>query len=452
LSALILTKALVLLALLLCSGFFSGSETSFFSLGRLERFFIPNGKESLTPRWIHLLLQHPRRLLVSILIGNECIVIAASAVSASLTVDVFQGGPIAFGEVGLLLKTLVATAFVFPLILILGETMPRALALRNPQRVARISVVPLRIFARVVAPVRWILEGLANRIVRLVLRRPLVSETPMSEKEFRSLVDMSREGGELWESEHQFIHNIFEFGEARVSELMSPRTDMVCLRLDQARTEVLKAIEEHHFSRIPVYDKDKDDVVGVLYPKDILQESLEPTRQEAWNLKSILRRPFFVPQTKKASDLFREFRSNRIHMAIVVDEYGGGAGLVTMEDLLEDLFGEILDEYDFEEPSVRQVDENTLIIPARMSIEDFNRQLETELPKDEYDTMGGLVFDLFGRLPTPGAKVSYMHFTFVLEKMLGTRMLEIRVQKHPDQEDASQAGNGTLPAETKGES
>lgn len=450
-SALILTKGIVLLGLLLCSGFFSGSETSFFSLGRIERYLIRNGDESLTLRWIHVLLQNPRRLLISILVGNECINITASAVSASLTVDVFNSIFPSIGENRLLLKTVVATALIFPLILIFGEITPKALALRNPQQYARIVVVPLSFFIRLVTPVRWVLEGLTNRIVRLVTRKPLVHETPMTEREFRSLVDLSREGGELWESEHQFIHNIFEFGEARVSELMTPRTDMICLRLDQSRTEVLNAIEAYHFSRIPVYEKDKDDVVGVLYSKDILRESLGTTKEETWNLQSILRRPFFIPQTKKASDLFREFRSNRIHMAIAVDEYGGVAGLVTMEDLLEELFGEILDEYDPEEPRTRQVDGNTWVIPARMSVEDFNRQMESELPVDEYDTMGGLVFDLFGRLPSPGAKVSYMRYTFTIEKMMGTRILEIRVQNQPAPEGKREGGPGKSPTESQGE-
>lgn len=443
-SEILITKSVVLLFLLFFSGFFSGSETSFFSLGRLERYRIRSENKSLTQRWIHQLIQRPRRLLISILVGNECINITASALTASLMNDVFTRWFPAYAANGLFLKTLAATALIFPLVLVFGEITPKTLALRNPQRFARFVVVPLRFFIRLVAPIRWILYGLALWIVRLILGSTPSSETPMTEQEFRTLVDLSREGGELWESEHQFIHNIFEFGETRVSEVITPRTDMVCLRLGQTLKETLQAIEEHHFSRIPVYEKDKDDIVGVLYSKDLLQEGQDPVREESWNLRAILRKPYFIPQTKKANDLFREFRINRIHMAIVVDEYGGVAGLVTMEDLLEDLFGEILDEYDPEAPQVRQVDSETLIIPARMPIEEFNRRLNTELPEDEYDTMGGLIFDLFGRLPSPGAKVSYMHYTFTVEKMLGTRILEIRVQK---QHGAEGEGEGEEKAE-----
>ena len=148
-------------------------------------------------------------------------------------------------------------------------------------------------------------------------------------------------------------------------------------------------------------------------------------------MRALLRKPYFIPQTKKASDLFREFRIDRIHLAIVVDEYGGVAGLVTMEDLLEEIFGEILDDYDPEEAQPRQLDENTMIIPGMMPIEDFNRFAAAELPEEEYDTMGGLVFGLFGKLPSPGAKVSFMAFTFVVEEMEGTRILELRVERRP---------------------
>jgi CBS domain containing-hemolysin-like protein len=164
-----------------------------------------------------------------------------------------------------------------------------------------------------------------------------------------------------------------------------------------------------------------------------------------WDLRSLLRKPHFIPQTKNASDLFREFRFNRVHLAIVVDEYGGVAGLVTMEDLLEELFGEIQDEYDAEEPQPRELDENTIIIPARMPIEEFNLRVGAELPEEEYDTMGGLVFGLFGRLPTPKAKVSYMLYTFTVEKMAGTSIQELKIEWQPEavaRPEAEEAASG----------
>ena len=455
----VLFKIVSLCFLLVLSGFFSGSETSLFSLGRIERYRIRREDEPLPLRLIHDLLRRPRRLLISLLIGSQCVNIMIAALAASLTVDavssltadavssltadavssltadaVSSGLPPQPGSL-LFWKTLAATAFVFPLLLLMGEIIPKTLALRYPQGVARFAAIPLYLFSRLVAPFRYLLWHLSNGIVRLFLGSSPSSTPPITEREFRTLVDQSKEGGALWASEHRFIHNIFDFGETRVSELMTPRTDMVCLQTGQSFQDVMAAIEEHHFSRIPVYEKDKDDIVGILYSKDLLNEARQPDGDQAWSLRSVLRTPYFIPGPKKANDLFREFRANRIHMAICVDEYGGVAGLVTMEDLLEDLFGEILDEYDPEEPRVRQLDDHTLIIPARMPIEDFNRRLDAGLPEDEYDTMGGMVFDLFGKLPTPGTKVSYMHYTFTVEKMMGTRIVELRVQREPGEDE-----------------
>ncbi len=410
-----------------------------FSLGRIERYRIRENKQTLGARLIQSLLQRPKRLIITILIGNELINIIISALTASFTEDIFALSGWAQASDWVLLKTLVATAICLPLLLIFGEITPKTLALRNPLRFSLFVAIPLSLFYRVVTPLRWLLDGLTGVIVRLFLGEQPAREDPITEREFRTLVDLSKRGGVLWESEHEFIHNIFDFGETRVSEIMTPRTDMFCIQSDQSLEEILQDIEQLHYSRIPVYKKDKDDIIGILYSKDLLQIGLDFGRQKEWNLEAILRQPYFIPQTKMASDLFREFRSSRIHLAIVVDEYGGVAGLVTMEDLLEDLFGEILDEYDPEEPQARHVDKNTIIIPAGMSIEDFNKFLDVQFSEDEHDTMGGLIFDLFGKLPAPGSKISFMHYTFTVEKMLGTRILELKVQGQGGESEASKA-------------
>jgi len=442
LSVEIVLKISFLFLLLLLSGFFSGSETSLFTLARIERYRPRSENETLAFRWVHELLQRPRRLLITLLIGNECVNITLAALSASLTRDAFSapGWPLPSRPVAW--QVLAAVVLIFPLILVVGEIVPKRLALRHPRGVARLAAVPLFVFSRAVSPFRSVLWHLSNACVRLLSGKHTGGDPAITEREFRDLVDLSREGGALWASEQRFIHNIFDFGETRVSELMTPRTDMVCLQAAQSFPAVMEVIEAQHYSRIPVYEKDKDDIVGILYSKDLLGQVLKPGPAASWTLSDSLRNPYFIPQTKKATDLFREFRAERIHMAIVVDEYGGVAGLVTMEDLLEDLFGEILDEYDPELPRVRRVDEQTVIIPARMSMEEFNQQFRASLPEEEYDTMGGMVFDLFGKLPTPGARVSYMHYTFTVEKMLGTRIQELRVFR----ETGSRSAPGAAPA------
>jgi len=433
LSGLVIIEISFLVVLLLCSGFFSGSETSLFSLGRIERYRSREEKQTFISRCLQELVERPRRLIITILIGNQLVNITISALGASLT----DHALIAWVSPGfldsVLLKTLAATAICFPLLLVAGEITPKTLALYNPRRFARFAAIPLRLFYALIAPVRWFLAGLANGIVRLTLGESPSGDDPITEEEFRNLVDQSKKGGAIWESEREFIHNIFDFGETRVSEVMTPRTDMFCLQIDHSLEEILQAFEQKPYSRIPVYEKDKDDIVGILYCKDLLGLPSDVARGKEWELRSFLRKPYFIPKTKNASDLFREFRFSRVHLAIVVDEYGGVAGLVTMEDLLEELFGEIQDEYDPEEPKLREVDENTIIIPARMPIEEFNLTVGAELPEDEYDTMGGLVFGLFGRLPSPGAKVSYMFYTFTVEKMAGTSIQELRIEWHADE-------------------
>ena len=428
-SGIIITKISFLFVLLLCSGFFSSSETSIFTLGRLERYRIREEKKTFISRCLQELLERPRRLIVTILIGNEIVNITIAALSASLVNDVFSSRTPLASIDSVLLKTVVATAVCFPLLLVFGEITPKTIALYNPKKAARFAAVPLRLFYSFIAPVRWVLASLSNGIVRLFLGESPAVDTPITEEEFRDLVDQGNVDGVLWETESEFIHNIFDFEETRVSEVMTPRTDMFCLQADQSLEEILKVIEEQHYSRIPVYEEDKDDITGILYCKDLLGHTVDPEQDGGWNLRALLRKPYFIPQTKKASDLFREFRFDRIHLAIVVDEYGGVAGLVTMEDLLEEIFGEILDDYDPEEAQPRQLDENTMIIPGMMPIADFNRFGGAELPEEEYDTMGGLVFGLFGKLPSPGAKVSFMAYTFTVEEMEGTRILELRVER-----------------------
>jgi CBS domain containing-hemolysin-like protein len=429
LSGIAITKLFFLVVLLLCSGFFSGSETSIFSLGRVERYRIREESETFVSRCLQVLIERPRRVIVTILIANELVNITISTLVASLADQALLGWTSPVSMNPLLLKTLVATAACFPLLLVLGEITPKTLALYDPKKFARFAAIPLRLLYTFLAPVRWVLGSLANGIVRVLFGEPPKADLPITEEEFRMLVDRSDEGGVLWEAEREFIHNIFDFGETQVSEVMTPRTDMCCLQASQSLEEVLKIIEEQHYSRIPVYEADKDDITGILYCKDLLGLKADPETRKAWNLKAFLRKPYFIPQTKKASDLFREFRFNRIHMAIVVDEYGGVAGLVTMEDLLEEIFGEILDDYDHDEPRPRRLDANTLLIPARMPIEDFNRLAAADLPDDEYDSMGGLVFGLFGKLPSAGAKISFRGYTFTVEEMEGTRILELRVER-----------------------
>lgn len=434
----ILAKFALLIFLLGLSGFFSGSEAALFSLNRIERHRIGAQDDRPSARCIRDLLREPRNLLATILVGNELVNVSASVLAASVTDDLLQNAALAWLGDKILVKTLLSSLLFAPLLMILGEVTPKTLAMWNARRFAGFVALPMRAFHGIVGPVRWVLKGAADGIVRVLLGEPSRAESSVTEEEFRALVDLSREGGSLRESEREIIHNIFDFGETRVEEVMTPRTDVFCVPVTQPLHEIVQAIGQRHHSRIPVYDQDKDDVVGILYAKDLLRLWVDPRPRESFDLRKLLRKPYFVPRTKRANDLFREFRANRIHMAIVVDEYGGVAGLVTMEDLLESLFGEIQDEYDAETCDVRPLDGGGMIVSARMPIGDFNRRFGAALSDEEYDTLGGLVFDRFGRLPEPGAEVAFQGWTFAVEKIRGTRILELRVKEQKGESPSSE--------------
>jgi CBS domain containing-hemolysin-like protein len=249
-------------------------------------------------------------------------------------------------------------------------------------------------------------------------------------------VDVAEEEEEIEEEERELIHSVFEFGDTVVREVMVPRPDMVTVRADASLDEAMETILKAGYSRVPIYEGDTDNIVGVLYAKDLLKRIHES--KEGAKVSELGRPPIFVPEQKKVAELLREMQSRRIHMAIVVDEYGGTAGLVTIEDLIEEIVGEIVDEYDQEEPLVEPIDENTIRVDAKMPIDEVNELLGADLPHDEWDTVGGLVFGLTGRVPAVGEKVRYDSLEFVTERVTGRRIQKVVITKGPAEADASE--------------
>jgi putative hemolysin len=223
------------------------------------------------------------------------------------------------------------------------------------------------------------------------------------------------------------IQRVFEFGGHRVSEIMTPRTDIFALEVNEPLAAALPKIKDNRFSRIPVYEGTIDQIIGILYAKDLLAYSRHPELDV--KLRDLLHPVFFVPESKWIDDLLREFQRNKVHVAIVVDEYGGVSGLVTMEDALEELVGEIVDEFDTEEVLCRQIDPQTYVVSARLPLDEFNAKLGVSIPRADADTIGGHVFHLFGKLPKRGESLSAHGLTFTIEHIKGTRILEIRVRR-----------------------
>jgi putative hemolysin len=254
----------------------------------------------------------------------------------------------------------------------------------------------------------------------------------VTEEEIRAMAEVASEEAAIEEGEKELIHSIFEFGDTLVREVMVPRPDMVAAPITSGLQAVLDLMLRHGYSRIPLYGQDIDHIEGVVYAKDLLRHL--HARKENVPIDKLMREAYVVPETKRVSDLLREMQKRRVHLAIVLDEYGSTAGLVTMEDLLEELVGEIADEYDREEPQVELVDDNTLRVNGRLPIDDLNELWDLELPHDEWDTVAGLLYHLLGSVPTQGETASYEDLTLTAERVQGRRIAKVLIARRPSQD------------------
>ncbi|MBL0700731.1 MAG: HlyC/CorC family transporter [Desulfosarcina sp.] len=332
------TNIAIIVFLLIFSGFFSGSEAALFSLTIIQRGRIKKGggKRAII---IEKLLKHPRKLIVTILIGNDLVNIAASVVAAYLCVSLF-GSP----------GKWVAMAAMTPLTLVFAEVIPKTVSINNNERLAPFMSVIIYFFAAVIAPLRWAFDGMAQIFMILTGSSGAGLSSAIMEDDFLDMVNLSHEGGELKGVERDLIHNVFEFSDAHVFEVMTPLDKILSLSHDTEGAIIIKCVKSNPFSRIPVYEHSIDNITGVLYVKDLLKFDLKKIRGRRNILQKISRSPLFVQETQKVDELFHILKHRRKHMAICLNEHGHISGLVTMEDLLEELFGEIYDEYDKVDP------------------------------------------------------------------------------------------------------
>jgi CBS domain containing-hemolysin-like protein len=330
----------------------------------------------------------------------------------------------------------VATTGMTLLLFIFAEVTPKTFAIQQTDRVA-LRVAPLVVaLTRLLGPVASVLIKIANVVMpgKGLPQGPFVTE-----EEIRAMAEVASDEAVIEEEEADLIHSIFEFGDTLVREVMVPRPDIVAAPIESGATHVLDLMLRHGYSRIPVYRATIDEIEGVVYAKDLLRH-LHAGKPEV-PLDTIMREPYFVPETKKVSELLREMQQKRVHIAIVLDEYGSVVGLATIEDLLEELVGEIADEYDREEPQIEPVDEDTFRVNGRLSIDDVNELLDVDLPHEEWDTVAGLMYGLLGSVPTQGETVTYDHLTFVAEKVQGRRIAKVLIKRgpEPDREQAEAA-------------
>ena len=332
----------------------------------------------------------------------------------------------------------VSTVGMTLILFIFAEVTPKTFAVQHTDRVA-LRLAPIIVaITRAIGPVARLLVGVAN----VVLPGRGLPEGPFAtEGEIRAMAEVASEEEAIEQGEKELIHSIFEFGDTVVREVMVPRPDMVAAPVSAVLQEVLDLIVRHGYSRIPIFRETVDDIVGVAYAKDLLRH-LHAGKANA-ELTNIIREPYFVPESKKVSDLLREMQQRRVHIAIVLDEYGSTAGLVTIEDLLEEIVGEIADEYDREEPEIEPAGENRYRVNGRASIDDVNELLEVELPQDEWDTVAGLMYGLLGSVPTQGETVRYGDLEFMAEKVQGRRIATVLITRLPAEPPAAEATQGS---------
>ena len=353
--------------------------------------------------------------------------IVLAMITAAVMVADLVGDELSDGRGALTVAITTLLAFVFVVVL------PRALGARRLEQVGLALSGPSFVIGRVLRPAGTVITKVI-RLPRAVLNRG--GEPGDADSGDNNGDDESEDEEEIEEEERELIHSIFEFGDTLVREVMVPRTDMVVVKSEATLADALDTITNAGYSRIPIYEGDTDNIIGVLYAKDLLKRTF--SRDDKTKVSVLGRAPLFVPEQKKVSDLLREMQQERVHMAIVVDEYGGTAGLVTIEDVIEEIVGEIVDEYDQEEPLVEPLEGASIRVSARLPIDEVNELLSVDLPHEEWDTVGGLVFGLTGRVPSPGERIKYDSLEFQTERVTGRRIQKVVIHKLPNADDESE--------------
>ena len=423
-----------IVCLVLLAGLFAASEASLLALSRLR--ILQRSGNGKTTRLIKL-VDERNHYLTTILVGNTIVLLAADSLATWAAIAYGVWRPV-----------LTATVVMTILLLVFGEIVPKMVVVQDANKWAPRLAGFLQAINVVLRPITWGIVTLTAWLIRLFGGGPNAAGPYVTESDIRTLVNVGEKQGVIEEEEKEMIHSIFEFGDTVVREVMTPRTDMVCADVeDPVRTGVELVIKEG-YSKLPVFEENIDHIVGVVHDRELL---VYVSRGELdAPLRSLMRPIKAIPENKKVADLLREMQAEKVSVAIVVDEYGGTAGLVTMEDLLEEIVGEIMDEYDAESndnpPEITPAGEGQFIVDARMNIDDVNERLGLHLPTEDFESIGGYTFGLFGRVPVPGEHVVIDGgVELVVEKTAGRRLLSVRIK---NAHVGNEAGAGIINTQT----
>jgi len=403
---------IIFIFLLILSAFFSGTETAYFHIRK-------HRKE--TPEKLKLVLDSPQHLLVSLLTGNTIVNVAIASLAAYMTHKYVVDHKLQDTQGPFFIEVIV----VLVVVLIFGEILPKMIAIKYSKEFALRMYIPLKVMMFILSPIAHTFNAITNVVIKILpFRKEKIFD---SEEELIILAELGEEEGTLQEEESDMIQSIFDFKEKTVGEIITPRVDIVSLKSDENIDKAMDIIGERQFSKIPIYKDTIDNIKGILYAKDIIPY-LMGSRPNV-NLLTLARQPFFVPETKPIDNLMEEFKSRKTSIAIVVDEWGGTEGLVTLEDVVEEVMGEIRDPYDQEESNVLKQSDGSFIVDGSITIYDLEEETDIEFPEErDYDTLGGFILDILTDIPKTGEKVEFNKMVFTVQTVDNNRIGKIKIQ------------------------
>jgi putative hemolysin len=430
----LLTSVLVIVVLIMLNAYFAGSEMALVSINETKiRMMIESGNKKAES--VKNMLSEPSKFLSTIQIGITLAGFLSSAFASEAFADRLVEWFLTRG-IGIkasVMKPIAVVVITFILsyfTLVFGELVPKRLAMQNAEKLSLRIVGPLRFLSVITSPIVKLLTVSTNFFVKLAGGNPNADDEEVTEEEIRMLIDVGEEKGTIDEIEKQFINNVFEFDDKVAADIMTHRTRVVAVSIDSALDDIVKVIGDKKYTRIPVYDGSIDNIVGILHVKDLLLY-LASNGLNSFDIHKLIRAPYFVPESKKLDELFRELQVKKVHMVVVVDEYGGTAGIITVEDLLEEIVGNIFDEHDEEELKYEKIDESTYLFDGSISLEQVSELIKVVLPVDDYDTLSGYIIGQLGQIPNQGEKpvVEIDNLVFKVEEIEDKTISRIKVCK-----------------------
>jgi putative hemolysin len=413
-SFLIIIISLFLIALL------SGSEVAFIAVNRIKlRNLVEKGVSSA--KTVQKIREQHDRLFSAVILSGNLFTILATSVGTAVALRLFGE------ENGIIIATVVMTF----LTVIFGELAPKTFAVAHAEKIALLLAKPIDMYIKIITPIVWIFNKVSNLMIRLLGGEIKPAPQFLTEEEMKAMISLGEEEGALEKEEKRMLHKVFEFGDKKVSEAMVPRTEIVTIPEDARVADALKLVSEKGYSRYPVIKETVDNITGVLYVKDIVRRMSKEDIKPETPIKGFIRDAYYIPESKMVTALLDDMQKNKFQIAIIVDEHGGTAGLITLEDIIEEIVGGLQDEFEAieAEKEVEIIDENTFVVSGYTDLDEVNELIGVDLKSEEFNTIGGFLFGLFGHLPKAGEQLRYQNLRFLVLEMDGRKIEKIKITK-----------------------